>query len=257
MNFNCFPKKQNNFLVYSSYVLFRSRLFNDLVLQSSPKNSIFFRLLRTDVGFLISSLLKYNIAVPNTEAEYVGIIKSNVKILFEMKNANPIYVWRQDENKNWVKESFLGHQLISEYTVKEFDLKYALIEKALKLHWDSFNKESKKVHGDLTHFNILRDEKGNILFIDSKNHKNSKLFDFFYFYAYLKQCISRCVTLSAKEEQLIISNIESIIRRVCQNDSKEEFIEDFNQIKIPEICGLNNENRQFYLKEFSKIFLIS
>lgn len=254
MNFNCFPKKQHLFLVYSSYAVFRSRLFNDLVLQSSPKNSIFFRFLRTNTGFLISSLLRFNIDIPNLNAEYIGIIKGDAKILFEMENNNPVWVWRKNEKEDWKKESFLGYQLISEYTIKEFELKYKIIEKALKLHWDSFNTESTEVHGDLTHFNILNDGKGNILFIDNKSHENSKLFDFFYFYAYLKQCLSINVTLSVKDRKLIVENIESILKGICKYRSDKEFNEDFKQIIVPKISGLRDGNEKLYLQDFSSIF---
>ena len=33
MKFNCFPKKQEMYLVYSNYKVFRSKLFLDLTLQ--------------------------------------------------------------------------------------------------------------------------------------------------------------------------------------------------------------------------------
>ncbi len=257
MKFNFFPKKQELFLVYSSYRTFRSRLFYNLITQSSPKNSIFFRFLKTDIGFRMSSFFKYEIKVPKDNTEYVGIIKGNKKILFEMKNNNPIWVWRKKGNDTWAKESFLGYQLISEYTLKEFDSKYHLIESALKIHWDSINKTPTKIHGDFTHFNILYDKNGNIHFIDRKCHENSKLFDFFYFYAYLKQSIFRCSTLSVKEKRKIILHIESIIKNVCQYHSKKEFIKDYGQMNIPKICGLLDKNRTIYMIDFFNLFEVS
>ena len=254
MKFNCFPKRQEYFLIYSSYQVFRSRLFRNLVTQCSPKNSIFFRVLQTDIGYLVCSFGKLEQEVPNPNVEYVGIIKENTPILFEMDSGKPVYVWRKDKSFRWCKNSFLGYQLIEEYTLTEFNLKYSLIEKALKLHWNSLTERFTSVHGDFTHFNILYDRNGKIYFIDQKSHENSKLFDFFYFYAYLRQSVHRCKTLSAKDKKAITKNIELILQKVCQYKSHREFCDNFNQMKYYEIKGLHKESMEKYIADFSNLF---
>ena len=256
MVFNCFPRKQKGiFLIYSSYNAFKSRLFNDLVIQASPKNSIWFRLLRTNVGFLLASILRYKIQVPSNNHNYIGILKGSNKILFEMIKNKPVYVWRKNESSKWVKEDFLGYQLLSEYTVQEFDAKSQLIEIALKSHWLSF-KESEFVHGDFTHFNILVDINEKINFIDDKSHINSRLFDFFYFYSYLEQCLERCQTITKVDKSIILNKLEEMIIKVCSYNNQTSFNNDCSTIKFPEIWGLRNENKQLYLEKFKERILI-
>ena len=253
MKFNCFPRKQKGiFLVYSNTQLFHSELFRGFITQASAKNSIFFRFLKTKVGLKLSALFQHNIQVSNEDTEYIGIVKNLRIILFEMKGDLPICVWR-NTNSDWVKEKFLGYQLISEYSIKEFDSKYELIEEALNIHWLNL-KNGKDIHGDFTHFNILIDEKRDISFIDKKTHINSKLYDFFYFYSYLKQCLDKCLTLSRQDEAKILSVLKRIIKRVCCFENKEQFLVDYEQIKIPERCALRHEKREEYLQEFLIIF---
>tara|TARA_B100000767_G_C19747579_1_gene529258 strand:- start:107 stop:895 length:789 start_codon:yes stop_codon:yes gene_type:complete len=255
MKFNCFPKKQNGiFLIYTCYHVFNSRYFNDLIIQSSPKNSIWLRLLNTNIGFLFSSFFRYEIEVPDNNYEYVGIIKGNKKILFEMINASPKYVWREDEENKWIKEKFFGFQLISVYTLKEFELKLSLIEKAFRLHWSNLLTD-KYVHGDFTHFNILLGFEQEIIFIDRKSHKNSNLFDFFYFYSYFKQCLERCNTISSKDTNLILESLEEIILNICNFRDVSTFVLKCNEIIIPDHWGLNKKDKQSYLSSFCKIFV--
>ena len=254
MKFNCFPKKQNGiFLIYSNYHIFNSRYFNDLIIQSSPKNSIWFRLLNTNIGFLLSSLFKYEIEVPNNNNEYVGIIKGDKKILFEMNNTTPKYVWREDGEKKWIKEKFFGFQLISVYTLEEFQLKLSLIEKAFQLHWNNLISDE-NVHGDFTHFNILQN-KQEIIFIDRKSHKNSRLFDFFYFHSYFKQCLERCNTISLEDTNLILESLEDTILGVCNFKDLSAFIIECNKIMLPDHWGLNKIDKQNYLISFSKVLV--
>ena len=255
MKFNCFPKKQKGtFLIYSNYHIFKTNLFNDLVLQSSPKNSIWFRLFRSYLGFLLSSILQYKIQVPDSNNEYIGIIKGKKKILFEMDNTTPKYVWREYEDNNWIKEKFFGFQLISVYTLEEFQLKLSLIEKAFQLHWSNLLTD-KYVHGDFTHFNILLGVEQEIIFIDRKSHKNSNLFDFFYFYSYFKQCLERCNTISLDDTNLILDSLEDTILSVCDFKDVSSFVLECNEIMLPNHWGLNEEDKQNYLISFSKVLV--
>jgi len=254
MKLFCFPKKQTLFLIYSSFGSFRSDFFKHLYIQSSPKDSLFFRLLKTKLGFIINYFIRYELEVPNSEDEYLGIVKGEKRVLFELLNNIPVKVWRQDKNLSWVDEPFLGYQLITEYTLREIRLKQAIIKTALKIHWGSVNETLDNIHGDLTHFNILIAENQKIHFIDRKVITNSKLFDFFYFYAYLKQSIVRCSSLKANHKSQIISIIETIIIKVCKYESFLVFRNDFEQIDIPKSCGLLEKNKTQYLKDFFNMF---
>ena len=253
MKFYCFPRKQKIYLIYSSYRIFQTKLFQQLIIQSSPKNSIFYRFMKTKFGFMISFIFKSEFEVPKDNCDYIGIIKNNTKILFEI-NDKSTWVWKKKENDIWEREPFLGNQLISEYSLKEIDSKYQLIENALQIHWNYLQNKTSRIHGDFTHFNILYDEGGEIHFIDQKSHENSILYDFYYFYAYLKQCIQRCSTLSVLEKNKMIYRIESILKKVCKYDSIEKFNDDCKNIQNPKVCGLLSKNKDTFLADFINIF---
>ena len=250
MKFNCFPKKQDMFLVYSNYKVFKSKLFADLILQSSPKNSFFYRILKSRLGFYISSIFSYSFSTPNTNQNYVGIIKMDRYILFELDQNNiPIHVWRKSADQSWIKEKFIGFQLLSDYSLAEFNNQSFLIEKAFRLKWQQLNQENLS-HGDFTHFNILVDTDYNIHFIDDKAHQNSKLFDFFYFYSYLEQCINRCKSISDSDKLSILKFLEDIIFKVCNYSSDIDFFNDCNAIILPEKWGLIDIDKKKYLRIF-------
>ena len=252
MIFNCFPRKQKGiFLVYSRYNEFKSRLFNDLVIQVSPKNSVWFRLLRTRIGFLLTSILRIKIEVPSEKHNYIGILKGNNIILFEMINDTPTYVWRKNEMSQWIKESFLGYQLLSEYTVQEFNDKSKLIEEAFKFHWESL-QDNKLVHGDFTHFNILLGANNKPHFIDEKSHQNSKLFDFFYFYSYLQQCLERCKTINYVEKESILLSLGKMILQVCNYTVKTDLFNDIKAINFPKEWGLIDNDKEKYVLNFKE-----
>lgn len=251
MKFYCFPKQQDHFIVYSSVSAFRSRLFSNFIIQASPKNSLFFRLRRTLLGHLIGHLSTIAIEVP-TDANFVGIIKKGRILLVELERTVPTNVWRQDQGTGeWKSERFVGYQLIEKYTKHEFHKKLPLMVQALQERWDQVVEDKKSIHGDFTHFNILVDERKAIHVIDPKKMENSPLYDFFYFYAYLRQCLSRCSTLSKPDEVNMVTLLEQHLRRICSYDSKEVLLHDLDGIQIPLVSGLNPESKQNYLERFT------
>ena len=251
MKFNCFPRKQARYLVYSNYKVFKSRLFTDLILQSSPRGSIFYRLLESRIGYYISCIFQYSLIMPNNNPNYIGIIKENRFILFEMDNNNlPINVWRKVDNKDWTQESFIGFQLLSEYSLVQFNKKYLLIKEAFIKHWKQLQQD-KIVHGDFTHFNILVDLNSKVYFIDSKPHVNSKLFDFFYFYSYLNQCLCIC-PISHIDKEMILEQLELLIIKVCKYTLESDFLNDTREINFPEKWGLRNKNKETYILNFQE-----
>lgn len=255
MKFYCFPRKKENCVVYSNYEASNSKMFLNLVLQAAPKNSLYIRIRNTYVGHLLGSFFKIDIDVPATTSQFVGKIKDGKHTLVELINNEPKKVWRKYKSSEWKKEEFLGYQIITEYSLDEIRSKLKIIKKALFIHWNNLQSAHFKIHGDFTHFNILSDKEGNIYFIDQKKSSNSILFDFFYFYAYLKQCINRCLTLSGNEKKEIVSLIENLLKEVCVSDSKKRFINDYKNIRIPEDCGLLSHHRKKYLRDFYRIFL--
>lgn len=250
----CFPKRQSRCLLYQSQTAFESQLFSDLILQASPKNSLFFRFRNSYFGYLIGFLFKEKILVPNMDAEYIGLKKDTKIVLFEMQGDQPVKVWRLSTDKSWVGEPFLGFQIISEYSVKELQRKKPLIKKAFEAQKER-NQQSGKNHGDFTHFNVLHKKSSEIIFIDELNTQNSPLFDFFYFYSYFKQSIDRRKSLSGSSKREMLSILEGIIREVCVYSDEVKFQKDYASLFIPEISGILKENKSKYLSEFSNIFV--
>lgn len=251
MKFHCFPKRQSRCLIYSNYSCFRSKIFSDLILQASPKNSLFFQYRNTILGHLIGSFFKKDISVPDPQNEYVGLVKENRFVLFEMQYKTPIKVWRSyKENTEWESEPFLGYQILSTLSKNEIEKKRPLLTKALSIHRKHV-LTSGQIHGDLTHFNILHNSDNEIIFIDEIEAENSPLYDFFYFYAYLSQSVDKRHFLNSREKVFIKDTIKRIIFEVCNFSSKEDFFREFNAITIPLKSGLLKENHQRYLDEFS------
>lgn len=254
MNFFCFPKKQSIYVIYSSYEVFKSKLLSDFVLQISSKNSIFFRVRKVLIGHCLGYFIRDEIDVPE-KCEYVGIVKCEKIILVSLHNGEPTWVWRRKNGSSeWLKEKFIGYQLISSYTLQEFLLKMPVIKQALSLHWINLQKDKRAIHGDFTHFNILVDSQNNIHFIDEKPSENSILFDFFYFYSYLKQCLERCSNLPNKDCTHILTIIERAIKETCVFSDKNELFSNISNISIPNISGLRKLDTSCYRKEFEAIF---
>lgn len=250
----CFPKRQSRCLLYQSKIAFESRLFSDLILQASPKNSLFFRFRNSYLGYLISFLFKEEIQVPDVDLEYIGLKKDTKIVLFEIKGGQPVKVWRPSADDNWIAEPFLGFQIISEYSAKELIQKKTLIKKAFQAQ-KKRNQDSGKNHGDFTHFNVLYKNDSEIVFIDQLNTQNSPLFDFFYFYSYFKQSIDRRRSLSEATKREMLGTLEDIITEVCIYDNEVEFRKDYESLVIPEISGILEKNKNKYVSEFSKIFV--
>jgi len=254
MKFYSFPGNMEISLIYSSKRGFESKLFRNLIIQCSPTGSWFIRLITSELGFYLGSLFKLQVQVPIPDVDYIGIVKSGTNILFELKNGEPKSVWRTDASGKWKEEQFVGYQLVSDYSTSEFEKKYPVIEQALKTHWNSLKQDSLVVHGDLTHFNILLDDQNQLHFIDQKPHENSRLFDFFYFFSYLKQCVSRCQTLSNDDKEEIIDRVESIIKNVYVYENVDQLKSDLENIQVQKTSGLIKENTENYLVTFRKIF---
>ncbi len=249
---NFFPKKQSFCLVYSKGMI-NSFLFKNLYIQLSPKDSFYFRLLKSKLVVFLRSFFLKSIDAPINDTPFIGMIKPNKTILFEFENDEPIFVWRKSSSGTWEKSDFLGYPLLSEYTLEEFNRNKSIIKKALELHWNAVVSDEENVHGDLTHFNVLKNSQNEIVFIDKKSKSHSKLFDFFYFYAYLRQCLELSATLNEADANIIFVELGNIVQRTCRYPNESEFEEDFDNLNIPEIHGLIdvNSSKKYFRQLFS------
>ena len=254
MKFNCFPKKQARCLIYSDIEGFKSRLFSDLALQLSSKGSLFYLFKKTVIGHLLNKLSTIKYPVPKPDTSFLGLLKKDRCILFEMSGSTPRTVWKKSDAKDeWLSEPFLGYQIISRYSFSEFKNKEPVIRDCFKVHQQNYIKQD-RIHGDFTHFNILRNNDGEIFFIDEKPDNNSQLFDHFYFYSYLKQCLERRHFLSRDDKKKILNLIAKIIVETNSYKQKKDFAQDFENITIPKITGIKDKNRARFLIEFKQIF---
>lgn len=240
-------------LIYSSRKSFSSSFFLELIIQITSKNSKYYRYSRSFLGDLIASFNQSSIEVPKDCESFIGIVKNDIYTLFELDDSqNPIFVWRKIKN-NWVKELFLGLPLISNYSLNEFRIKKHLIVKALKVHKKNLLEIKPFVHGDLTHFNILFNKESKIIFIDQKKHKNSPLFDFFYFSSYLKNSIRRNLEMNKNDKLYLYNLIDEIICSICNYSDNEKLMNDLNSIIISKDYSLLEIDLLFYLKEFKNL----
>ncbi len=194
------------------------------------------------------------IDIPASDSQFVGVIKDEKIVLVEIVQKEPKFVWKKLRGEEWAREVFLGYQIISGYSLKEIRTSLNLLKKALKIHWNNLELDPSEVHGDFTHFNILCDKNENISFIDKKESQNPKLFDFFYFYAYLKQCINRCLTVSKFEKDEMMRLIELLLKEICIYKSEKDFADEHDNMVIPIECGLLKSNRNNLLDDFYKVF---
>lgn len=252
MKFYCFPKQQRNFAIYSSISAFKSRTFKNFIVQLSAKNSVFFRVRNTAVGHFLGQPFTINIDTPKN-SDFVGLVKDKRILLVEIRNSEPIKIWRVN-NEGWRSETFKGFPLIEQYTIAEFDKKYAIIEEVLKNHWVRIKSNSISIHGDFTHFNVLISSNNEVNIIDEKPIENSALFDHFYFYAYLRQCIEKCSTLSRGNTFLISKKLDSIVKSVFAEENISEIKNHLDKIEIPDLLGLQ-QNAHQYLNDFKKLLL--
>jgi len=251
VEFYCYPKSKGIYLLYSSRSILKNQLFNCLSIQCSPKDSIYYRILKSPVGYLFSTFFKKNVDVPFLGFDYIGLVKYETVIFFQLDRGEVVNVWREKEGE-WQKEPFIGYQIIHEYTLTEFNLKFGLIKDVLKRHWESVNKDSFTIHGDLTHFNVLINGEGEECLIDAKDSNHSKLFDFFYFYSYLKQSVERCQGISKVDKLEIIKRLGVVLLEVCNYKTSKEFELDIESMKIPLVNGLIN--KEVAISNFVAIF---
>ena len=253
--FFCYPKNKDLCILYVDKQLLKSRLFKALSLQISPKEGFLLRFRKTNFGHQLGKLNKNDILkieVPQNKNIKIGYKNNNKIIFFEFdKNDNPIKILKKNESETFTEFEFLGYSIIENYTKKEYHKKRSFIKQALEKRWQEIT-ESKILHGDFTHFNVLLSQENKIHFIDAKKVENSVLFDHFYFYSYFIQCLEKCQTISTKEVLEIKIDLQNIISSILDTNVIKEIL---NTIKIEDAVGLIPSERKNKFTEFSNFLL--
>ena len=241
VRFNSFPQRGAIHLVYSHPRLTKSRLFKALEIQVSPKNSILYRILKSVPILFLKQAIKFTLDTPKNHTDYIGLVKNGKPIFFEMdKKSNPIQVWRSMGEGKWEREEFEGFPIIEAYSLEEVKLKSGLLTQVLQRHWEEINNDPRHIHGDFTHFNVLVNPKGGYKFIDQKGKSHSKIFDLFYFHAYLCQNIKRSLSAGSKEKTQALAIINTILKQTVQYSTPESLDSDLRNINLPKTHGLFN-----------------
>jgi len=260
--FYCFPKQQNLMILYTSRKFFKSYVFQSLYIQISPKNKFLLRFRKTILGhwLYVFFTVKRKISIPvPVEGIELAYFNNNKQVLFEFcDNDLPIKVYIKKQNdSNWDANEYFGLPLIIEYSKKEFHQKWEYIQSALEQRWkrlmkgESFNMN--QLHGDYTHLNILISKDKHIIEIDQKIISNSILFDHFYFYAYLCQCLILCSTLSKTDREEIQKNLDKLITDICVFNDYNTKMKALNTISLKDAIGLQNPQDSF--DYFRRLFL--
>ena len=260
--FYSYPAQKKLMVLYTSPKIFKSPIFQSLIIQISPNNTFLLRLRRTILGHWLYVIFTFNRKISTMipkEGIELAYINHEKQVLFEFNNIDlpvKVYKGKRDES-NWNKNDYFGLPLITEYSKKEFNKKWELIQSALEQRWkmlmtgNPFNKY--ELHGDFTHFNILISNDNLLIEIDQKEITNSILFDHFYFYAYLCQCLSLCSTLSKTDREEIQKKLDKLIIDVCVFDDYNTKIKILNTISLKDAIGLQNPNYSF--DKFKQLFL--
>lgn len=251
-------------VLYTNQKFFKSIVFQSLYIQISPNNTFLLRLRKTFLGHCLyvvfSNKRKISIQIPIKGIELV-YINHKKQVLFEFGNTGlPLNVYKgKKEESSWDKYDYLGLPLIIEYSKKEFHKKWEYIQCALEQRWKmlkrgkSFNMN--QLHGDFTHFNILISNEKHLIEIDQKIISNSILFDHFYFYAYLSQCLSLCSTLSKTDRDEIQQKLDKLITDICVFDCFYAKMEALNSLSLKDAIGLKYPHESF--NSFKNLFLES
>lgn len=253
--FFCYPKNKNLSILYTDKRLLKTRLFKALSLQISPKEGTLLRFRKTNFGHQLSTLNKKDnitLTIPENRNLKIGYKNNDKIIFFELdKNDIPTKIVKSNSAEEFEESSFLGFSIIENYTKKEYFSKRDFIKKALEKRWQEIT-ESKILHGDFTHFNVLISKENKLHFIDNKNIENSVLFDHFYFYSYFIQCLERCQTTSNDDVLEIKTDLQNIICKICRLDNLKEKL---NAIKIDDAVGIISTERENKFIEFSNFLL--
>ena len=256
--FFCYPKQQGLGLIYTDVSVLKTRLFKSLSLQISPTESFFLRLRKSKIGHYLSYFLNFKKIKINFKKEsnsVLGYVSNGKTILFCFdKNNNPVKVYDKKATNFWQENSFLGYTIIEEYTKKNYFSNRENIISALKKRWKEIEK-GEKLHGDFTHFNILVAAKNELIFIDEKKVKNSKLFDHFYFYSYYLQCLERCKTISKNDVLEIKTDLQNLIKKICKFNNQAALLPVLNAINTDDAKGLISSKKEEKLLEFRNIFV--
>jgi hypothetical protein len=253
--FFCYPKNKDLCILYTDKEFLKSRLFKALSLQISPKEGFLLRLRKTQLGHLLSTFKKnetLKLKVPEKNNLKIGYKNKDKIIFFEFdENDAPIKILKKNEFEIFEEFEFLGYSILENYTKKEYFNKSGFIKQALEKRWQEIT-ESKVLHGDFTHFNVLFSQEKVFHFIDAKKIENSILFDHFYFYSYFMQCLERCQTISNEEVLEIKADLQNIIFKICKLDTIKAALA---AIKIDDAIGIITSERENKFIEFSNFLL--
>ncbi len=245
--FYMFPFNQDMMILYQNHRVLRTIYFRSLYFQITPKNSIPIRFRKSYFGHLLFKLtplnriVKLDISNNNILLVYVN---NGKQVQFDFDNKfRPIRVFTGKFNSlTLIENKYLGLPLLTEYTLTEFNSKYPLIKRALMIRWSIIKKTKShhKLHGDFTHFNVLSDDSGQLSEIDGKCIVNSDIFDHYYFYSYLRQCLSKCITLSKNDFTTITTILDRLILDVFQIESLGFLLNLLSKVVIEDAKGLAN-----------------
>ncbi|NCA85471.1 MAG: hypothetical protein EOM83_07845 [Clostridia bacterium] len=242
--FYCFPFPTKMMVLYKNPAIFKTSYFHSLSIQISPKESFLFRIRKTRAGHHLYRILflnkKHHNETVNDNIKLIYINKGK-QVQFEFTAGAPKWVHTGKLNdKSLTKTSFKGLPLLFNYSLYEFEKTYPLIEKVLRSRWELLRESPDQytLHGDYTHLNVVVDENYQTTEIDQKAVTNSILFDHFYFYSYLMQCLGRCRTLPEKQYQIIERKMADLLKNIFDKENKNDLIKWISEISLDDAPGL-------------------
>lgn len=240
-----FPFKKKPCILYENKTVLKTRIFRTFY-RKLLSNSYSSRLQKSEIFLLYNKFfgtVKIDVP-PEVNLIYQG---HDRQIYFSIKNEKIKKVYYKENNKLKQKE-FLGYPLYITHA-ETFINNYPLLKKFLKQHWSDLKQNKTKLHGDLTHFNILVNNKKINLIDEQKNVKSSIITDHFYFYTYLLEYIDVQKPYNKELKYFVIKEMSKLYQELFKNINIEQEIKKINMNHI------HLKNKKSGVQRFKEIFL--
>ena len=202
--------------------------------------------------FFFNWIFKRTLEVPE-ESTFLVYQGYDSEIFFHKKDGE-IKIIRK-RGKQYVREDFKGLPIHYDFSLNYIPNKKPLI-KILRIHLEKLLDNKISIHGDLTHYNILVNNKKHVSIIDSKPNPNytSILTDFFYFYSYFLLRSKLNKIFYHKQSFLLEKELLDIYKEVFKN-SDIEMIEEIKKIRKDSFHASKKESVFIYYKTKFKEFM--
>jgi hypothetical protein len=168
---------------------------------------------------------------PAVEIIYQGFERKVYFVLNACGQVDHIFVLEK-EKKIPEQRPFMGYPIFWN-KCDETIVNSGILKQFLMNHWQSLNSGEAVIHGDLTPYNILVNEKGEVTTIDPRNIQiDTLLYDHFYFYSYFLQMIDYRIFGYPKNYYSLKMELQKIFIETFADENKSVLMKEIEHISI-------------------------